>query len=90
MMARLIGRNHIQRGVPLGDQVAWRVAVECVPPCLPPRRGVGRLDRPVRWAAVASLVERMQTGEFLILKQVLSLVILELWHMVFIEKQRLH
>ena len=34
--------------------------------------------------------ERMQSGEFLILKQVLSLVILELWHMIFIEKQRLH
>jgi hypothetical protein len=31
----------------------------------------------------------METGEFLFLKQVLSLVILELWHMVFIEKQRL-
>jgi asparagine synthase (glutamine-hydrolysing) len=41
-------------------------------------------------AAVKGLVDRMQSGEFLILKQVLSLVILELWHMVFIEKQRLH
>jgi asparagine synthase (glutamine-hydrolysing) len=40
-------------------------------------------------AAVRALVEQMETGEFLVLKQVLSLVILELWHMVFIEKQRL-
>jgi asparagine synthase (glutamine-hydrolysing) len=38
---------------------------------------------------VAWLVDQMETGEFLFLKQVLSLVILELWHMVFIEKQRL-
>jgi hypothetical protein len=31
----------------------------------------------------------MKTGEFLYLKQVLSLVILELWHMVFIDNQRM-
>jgi asparagine synthase (glutamine-hydrolysing) len=38
---------------------------------------------------VSWLVERMETGEFLYLKQVLSLVILELWHKVFIDRQRL-
>ena len=38
---------------------------------------------------VSWLVEQMQSGEFLYLKQVLSLVILELWHLVFIDKQRL-
>jgi len=36
---------------------------------------------------VRHLVARMDRGEFLDLKQVLSLVILELWHMVFIDKQ---
>jgi asparagine synthase (glutamine-hydrolysing) len=40
-------------------------------------------------AAVSRLVSRMETGEFLYLKQVLSLVILELWHMVFIDNQRM-
>ncbi len=40
-------------------------------------------------AAVRHLVEQMRTGEFLYLKQVLSLVILELWHMIFIDKQRM-
>src|SRR5262249_14328155 len=38
---------------------------------------------------VAWLVAQMSSGEFLYLKQVLSLVILELWCMVFLEKQRL-
>lgn len=38
---------------------------------------------------VSWLVDRMESGEFLYLKQVLSLVILELWHRVFIEKERL-
>jgi asparagine synthase (glutamine-hydrolysing) len=38
-------------------------------------------------AQVRRLVTRMDQGEFLDLKQVLSLVILELWHMVFIDKQ---
>jgi asparagine synthase (glutamine-hydrolysing) len=40
-------------------------------------------------AYVAWLVDRMETGEFLYLKQVLSLVILELWHRVFIDRERL-
>ena len=39
--------------------------------------------------AVAWLVDRMETGEFLYLKQVMSLVILELWHRVFIDRERL-
>jgi len=39
--------------------------------------------------AVASLVAQMGSGEFLPLKQVLSLVILELWCMVFLERERL-
>jgi asparagine synthase (glutamine-hydrolysing) len=38
---------------------------------------------------VAWLVERMETGEFLYLKQVLSLVILELWQRIFIDRERL-
>jgi len=37
--------------------------------------------------AVRFLVDKMATGEFLYLKQVLSLVILELWHMVFIDRE---
>jgi asparagine synthase (glutamine-hydrolysing) len=40
-------------------------------------------------SAVSRLVGLMETGEFLYLKQVLSLVILELWHMVFIDNQRM-
>jgi asparagine synthase (glutamine-hydrolysing) len=40
-------------------------------------------------ASVNRLVQQMETGEFLYLKQVLSLVILELWHMVFIDNQRM-
>jgi asparagine synthase (glutamine-hydrolysing) len=39
--------------------------------------------------AVAFLVAQMASGEFLYLKQVLALVILELWCMVFLEKERL-
>jgi asparagine synthase (glutamine-hydrolysing) len=39
--------------------------------------------------AVSWLVDRMETGEFLYLKQVMSLVILELWHRVFIDRERL-
>jgi asparagine synthase (glutamine-hydrolysing) len=39
--------------------------------------------------AVSRLVSLMETGEFLYLKQVLSLVILEVWHMVFIDNQRM-
>jgi hypothetical protein len=31
----------------------------------------------------------METGEFLYLKQVVSLVILELWYSIFIDRQRL-
>jgi asparagine synthase (glutamine-hydrolysing) len=38
---------------------------------------------------VSWLVAEMERGEFLHLKQVLSLVILELWQMIFIERQRL-
>lgn len=36
---------------------------------------------------VENLLKKMQTREFIYLKQVVSLVILELWHMVFIDKQ---
>jgi asparagine synthase (glutamine-hydrolysing) len=39
-------------------------------------------------AAVRGLVDRMGSGEFLCLKQVLSLVILELWQMIFIDQQQ--
>ena len=38
---------------------------------------------------VAALVKRMESREFIDLKQVMSLVILELWHMIFIDKQKL-
>ena len=38
----------------------------------------------VRWP-----VERMETGELRYLKQVVSLVILELWYSIFIDRQRL-
>lgn len=40
-------------------------------------------------AAVRALVAKMETGEFLYLKQVMSLVILELWHMIFVEGKKL-
>jgi asparagine synthase (glutamine-hydrolysing) len=40
-------------------------------------------------AAVKHLVSEMRGGEFIHLKQVMSLVILELWHMIFIDKQRM-
>lgn len=40
-------------------------------------------------AAVQGLVARMDTGEFLYLKQVLALVILELWHLIFMDRQQL-
>ena len=39
--------------------------------------------------SVKNLIDKMESGEFLYLKQVLSLVILELWHMVFIDRERL-
>lgn len=39
-------------------------------------------------ATVRELVSRMQTGEFLYLKQVMSLVILELWHLIFIDREQ--
>ena len=39
--------------------------------------------------AVRFLRERMEAREFIYLKQVLSLVILELWHMIFIDRERL-
>jgi asparagine synthase (glutamine-hydrolysing) len=38
-------------------------------------------------ARVRSLVESMERGEFIGLKQVMSLVILELWHLIFIDRQ---
>ncbi len=38
-------------------------------------------------AAVTQLVSEMQNREFLIVKQVMSLVILELWHMIFIDRE---
>jgi asparagine synthase (glutamine-hydrolysing) len=40
-------------------------------------------------AVVSGLLGQVDSGEFLHLKQVLSLVILELWAMVFMDKQRL-
>ncbi|MEM7146175.1 MAG: asparagine synthase (glutamine-hydrolyzing) [Verrucomicrobiota bacterium] len=38
---------------------------------------------------IAWLLEKMETREFVYLKQVMSLVILELWHLIFIDKQKL-
>lgn len=40
-------------------------------------------------AKVAQLLKRMENREFVTLKQVMSLVILELWFQVFIDRQRL-
>jgi len=40
-------------------------------------------------AAVAALLGKMETREFLYLKQVMLLVILELWHMIFIDRKKL-
>ena len=34
---------------------------------------------------IKDLLDRMKTREFVVLKQVMSLVILELWHQVFID-----
>ncbi len=39
--------------------------------------------------AIQSLLDRMETREFVYLKQVFSLVVLELWHMIFIDRQTL-
>ena len=36
-------------------------------------------------ARVAALIQRMETREFIYLKQIMSLVILELWHRAFID-----
>ena len=36
---------------------------------------------------VRALVDGMQGGEFIGLKQVMSLVILELWHLIFIDRE---
>jgi asparagine synthase (glutamine-hydrolysing) len=41
------------------------------------------------YQAIRGLTEKMNSGEFLYIKQVMSLVILELWHLVFIDKQKL-
>jgi asparagine synthase (glutamine-hydrolysing) len=38
---------------------------------------------------VQALVAKMETREFLYLKQVMLLVILELWHMIFIDRKKL-
>ena len=38
-------------------------------------------------AKVKALQDKMATGEFIYLKQVLSLVMLELWQMIFIDKE---
>ena len=37
--------------------------------------------------AVARLLGQMPQGEFLVVKQVMALVILELWHMIFIDRE---
>jgi asparagine synthase (glutamine-hydrolysing) len=36
-------------------------------------------------AAVQALLGRLADGEFLVVKQVMALVILELWHQIFID-----
>jgi asparagine synthase (glutamine-hydrolysing) len=41
------------------------------------------------YSMVKTLVEKIESGEFMYLKQVMSLVILELWHLIFIDKQKL-
>jgi asparagine synthase (glutamine-hydrolysing) len=41
------------------------------------------------YTTVKALIDRMESGEFLYVKQVIALVILELWHLVFIDKQQL-
>jgi asparagine synthase (glutamine-hydrolysing) len=38
---------------------------------------------------VRELIRRMETREFVYLKQVVSLVVLELWHMMFIDREKL-
>lgn len=38
---------------------------------------------------IQSLLQKMQSREFIHLKQVVSLVILELWHMIFIDNQQI-
>ena len=37
---------------------------------------------------IKNLLQKMQTREFIYLKQVTSLVILELWHMIFIDGEQ--
>ena len=37
------------------------------------------------WSFVRDLVQKMESKEFLVLKQVMALVILELWQQVFVD-----
>jgi hypothetical protein len=55
----------------------WRI-----PSAKPPSRNVTDYFDPKR---VKWLIGKMETREFVYLKQVMSLVILELWHRVFID-----
>jgi len=41
------------------------------------------------YSYIQQLLQKMQSREFIYLKQVVSLVILELWHMIFIDQQTL-
>lgn len=39
------------------------------------------------YAYIKHLLDKVETREFIYLKQIISLVVLELWHMIFIDKQ---
>lgn len=41
------------------------------------------------YAYIKHLKEKVESGEFIYIKQMYSLVILELWHMIFVDKQQL-
>jgi len=40
-------------------------------------------------AAVRALRSRLDSGEFLYIKQIMAIVILELWHAIFIDQEQL-
>ena len=81
--AEVATRGKIPFYLPMDVYFRHPVLRELVADCLSPERVAARgLFRP---EAVADLLRRMEGGEFLLLKQAMSLVILELWQRCFID-----
>ncbi len=81
--AEVAGRGKIPFYLPMDVYFRHPLLREMVADCLAPRQVAARgLFRP---EAVEGLRGRMEGGEFLLLKQAMSLVILELWQRCFID-----